>query len=982
MKQSDDPHTAGGAAADACVGSSPRGVRFGPFMLDQTLRLLEKDGAPVPLGSRAFDILCLLVSRAGEVVTKDELMATAWPDLTVDEGSLRFHISRLRRALEDGKDGTRYVENVPGRGYQFIGHVRKSDMRDGLPSDDEATVLPCSPTNLPQFLSSLVGRDGAIGQVANLAASNRLVTLAGIGGIGKTRLAIEVARRLLPQFTDGVWIVELASLSDPDLLPLAIAESIGFSLSGPTSTSQQVIRSLRSKRLALVLDNCEHLVEAAARFSEEALRASPGVLIIATSRDPLRIGGEQIFQVPSLDVPCEHGEDKHEHDLLQYSAIRLFVERARAAGADLLPDEQALSTIAAVCRQLDGIPLAIELCAARAGALSVKELALQLQHSLDSLAWSSRTAPSRQRTLRATLDWSFDLLSQAEQRTLRRLSAFAGGFTGEAAGDVAAIGDMTAGEVGKNIVSLVGKSLVVADVRNAKTRYRLLQTTQGYAREKLVYSAEAHEIRKRHAKYYCRCLQLAGVAPQEANEADDQPMHSLDIDNVRAALAWAFSADGDAAVGVALIVASVPHWHRFSRIGEYQRRIEQALAWLEAKPGRDTNAEMQLLLAHAELLRLIKGRVHDARAAWNKALAFAGAFDNPAFLAEVHWGFWAFHMGIGEVERGLEQAELFANLVAKAPDRDERRRGDLLLGLSKHYQGDQAGAVRHLERAAAEYPGIPCGVCTITSLFEQQEIARAFLVPPTWIRGFPDRAMQLARSAARNCHSLMHAPSVGNILALAACPVALLIGDLETAGRFLAILQGRIAGYAFDPWTIWSRCIDGMLLIRLGEASEGSIRLQSGIEALRDTGFTLPYSIFLCAQSEYLASQGHISDALALIDGLLGQCAANGELWSYAELLRIKGETLLAGDGLDAHAAAERCFLEGLETARRQQAQSWELRCATSLAQLWHKQSQSKQALDLLAPAYGQFTEGFGTADLLAANGLIEVLSQANHSQS
>jgi DNA-binding winged helix-turn-helix (wHTH) protein len=350
------------------TSETPAIIEFGRFRVLPRRRELLADNRPIHLGGRTFDVLMALIEGQGAIVSKDALMGRVWPNRIVEESSLQVQISALRNALGADRD---LIRTISGRGYQFTGEIRTI-----VASPDTRTVartavpVPAPPrpqTNLPEAVSELIGRDVESEEVLGLAAARRLVTLTGAGGIGKTRLGLEVARRLLPKFADGVWVIELAPLSDPDLVPVTVATALGLDLGGDVASPDRVANALAAKQLLLVLDNCEHLVGAAASMAEALLRANPAARVLATSREPLRAEGECLYRVPSLAVPMEGSQDVE--DPLRYGAVRLFVARARAAEPQFSPDGQLAGAIAAICRHLDGIPLAIELAAARTNAL-------------------------------------------------------------------------------------------------------------------------------------------------------------------------------------------------------------------------------------------------------------------------------------------------------------------------------------------------------------------------------------------------------------------------------------------------------------------------------------------------------------------------------------------------------------------------------------------------------------------------------------
>jgi predicted ATPase len=333
-------------------------------------------------------------------------------------------------------------------------------------------------------------------------AANRLVTLVGAGGIGKTRLGIGLARRLLPNFADGVWLAELESLSDPKLVPTAIATALGLSDAG--DSAKRLATTLASKHLLLVLDNCEHVVGAAASIVEALLRASASLHVIATSREPLRAEGEWVYKVLPLNVP-PNGSDGFE-EVLQYSAAKLLIARICAAEPRIRFDLRTAATTAKICRHLDGIPLAIELAAASAAAVGMDALACRLDERFSLLSDGRRTAPARHQTLRATLDWSYALLPESERVVMRRLSIFGGTFTMEAASKVAASGEIAASVVMHCLANLVAKSLVASDVGGPVPYYRLLETTRAYAMEKLTESGEFETVARRLVAFGTDCL--------------------------------------------------------------------------------------------------------------------------------------------------------------------------------------------------------------------------------------------------------------------------------------------------------------------------------------------------------------------------------------------------------------------------------------------------------------------------------------------
>jgi len=399
----------------------------GECEIDLARRELRVLGSPVPVGGRAFEIIEVLARSAGELVTKEQLMNRIWPGAIVMENTLQVHAAAIRKALGRYRS---LLKTESGRGYRLLGGwtVRHQDATRPPRGLQRIGVSGQSPrNNFPASVTRLVGRAAAAQRLRDLVSAYRVVTLSGPGGIGKTTLALKVARRVLGDFEDGGWFVELASLSDPDLVPSTVASVLGLKISGETISAEAVARAVGEQRLLLVLDNCEHVIDAAANLTEMLVRRCPRATRLVTSREVLRIEGEYVYRVPSLEVPAAEAVDPDQ--ILGHSAVELFIARTQALESDFVPRAEDLPTTAAICRRLDGIPLAIEFAAARAAAVGIQQVAIGLGDRLALLTGGRRTALPRHRTLRAVLDWSHELLTDTERLLLRRLGIFPAGFT-------------------------------------------------------------------------------------------------------------------------------------------------------------------------------------------------------------------------------------------------------------------------------------------------------------------------------------------------------------------------------------------------------------------------------------------------------------------------------------------------------------------------------------------------------------------------
>src|SRR5882757_1432794 len=461
-------------------------ISFGPYRLLAAQRLLLERDKPVRLGSRAFDILAALVERAGEVVGKEQLIARVWPQTFVEESNLKIQVSALRRALGDGQGGNRYVITVSGRGYNFVAPVRREEPSRASPPP---TVASPATHNLPFAVTRMIGRDDAVVALVARLSRQRLVTVLGPGGIGKTTVALAVAERMIASYEHGVWLVDLAPLSDPRLVPSAVATVLGLEIRTEDPLAA-LVAAVRDNRMLLLLDNCEHVIDAAAGLAAALLSGAPGVSVLATSREPLGLAGEREYRLASLGIP-QASSGLTASEAAAFPAVQLFVERASAIVEDFALTDANASAVVEICRRLDGLPLDIEFAAPRVEVLGVEGLAARLDGSLQLLGTRRRTTMPRHRTMRAVVDWSYGLLSEDEQAFLRSLGIFAGGFTAEAAAAVVPDAAKTRNSAIDRLADLVAKSLVVVDASGAQPRFRLLDTTRAYTTEKWAPAASA-----------------------------------------------------------------------------------------------------------------------------------------------------------------------------------------------------------------------------------------------------------------------------------------------------------------------------------------------------------------------------------------------------------------------------------------------------------------------------------------------------------
>lgn len=538
---------------------------------------------------------------------------------------------------------------------------------DGHGSDRFAPVrtLRAGQTNLPAMLSSFVGRERELGEVCALVGEARLVTLVGAGGVGKTRLALEAAARLLDGSGDGVWLVELAALRDPESVAREVARVLGVTEQPGRALLDSLVDAIARRDLMLVLDNCEHLIGAVAELAAGVVGRCPRVVVLASSREPLGVVGERVYRVPSLSLPPP-GDLKLE----DYEAVRLFAERAREHRPGFAVDDSNAAAVAAVVRRLDGIPLAIELATARLRSLGIAELQARLEQSFRLLTGGSRTALARQQTLAALIDWSYDLLSDRERAVLERLSVFAGGFDLQAAEAVCAGDEIDDLDVIDLLTTLVDKSLVQVDDIGHSLRYRLLETVREYAASKLAQEGERalETVRRAHRDFYLELSETANPQLEGRDQVAWLERLETEHDNLRAALSYSL-VDPDAQPGLRLASALLVFWRSHGHGLEGAAAITAQIDRPQASD--PTPARAQALASAASIFAETGGDLRLAEAYGEEAVAIVRAYDDDRAAAEALNQLGGVRMRQGRAD---EATELTREAVAIA-----RRTGDPIL---------------------------------------------------------------------------------------------------------------------------------------------------------------------------------------------------------------------------------------------------------------------------------------------------------------
>jgi predicted ATPase/DNA-binding winged helix-turn-helix (wHTH) protein len=748
-------------------------LSFGPFSLVASERLLTKDGAEVELGGRALDLLLRLVAHPNQPIGKRQLLAEVWPDLTVGESSLRFHMANLRKALGDGRDGARYITTFSGRGYCFVAPLSRTSPPMATPLE-EVTNLPLRP--------ALIGREEELADVVDLLGKERLVTIVGPGGVGKTRLAIAVGWRSTDAYPDGAWLVDLAPLSDPSLVVSAVATALDLARGATELSAALIASAIGDRRLLLILDNCEHLAGATAELAETLVQGVPSLTILATSQESLRLDTERVYRLDPLALPPPDAIA-----VAGYGAVALFAQRALAADRRFDMSEANAAGVADICRCLDGLPLSLEMAAARVPSLGLKGLRASLDARLQVLSTGFRTLDVRHQTLRSTVAWSVGLLDKTEELVFRRLGVFSGGFSLEAAMAVVAAGEMDLWAVADALARLVDKSLVALE-GTEPARYRLLETLRLYARELLEASGEWDRLAEGHARHFSNVFAPARDAWETTPEPEWLSTYLPELDNLRSALDWALADPGRFDLAVELTASAGFVWAEWGLIEEGRRFAARAVEVLDDRtPGAQAAAILQdasQLLRHSD--------VRQSRSLGERSEAISRQLGDTLGLAKMNLHLADYHLLLAE--RPSEAAAVM--------------RGVREVLLASGHKRSLCSAMNALGQIAIRQQNVTEAIDnfrSVTELAKQlkdarwEHVAVGNLAVLEFSRGDVERAIQLGREAVIGARSLRQRNRLPRALHnLAAYLLAVdRLGEARTvAEEALPLLRGQVDSMA------------------------------------------------------------------------------------------------------------------------------------------------------------------------------------------
>lgn len=919
-------------------------VKFGGFHLYPEDRRLMVDGAEVDIGGRAFEILQLLASSPGHIISHKEFRQRVWPDTVVEDGNLRVHIATLRKILAQRGDGSLKIRSVSGRGYRLIGGDASANAHaDALPdeenlSDDDGL--------------GLIGRSADIRAIRQLLSDRNSVSIVGPGGIGKTSVAQAVMEEIRASRKEPAVTIELSSVGHPDHLASTIASAFGLLTPSMQAPLDAVIDFLRTSPHIVLLDCCEHIIDAVANTVETLKRSLKTMTILTTSREPLRVSEERVYRLPALSVP-RLSESHIPAVAIRYSAVKLFAARAASAQGNVFSvSVENVREVCEICRTLDGIPLAIELAASQMPMLGTRKLLQALENRFEFLTRGQRTALPRHKTLRATMDWSYETLTEEEGLTLRQLALFKTAFTLEQAKHV--LGATAPGRNGPLacLATLVDKSLVLAMTDAGTPRFRLLDSTRTYGLEKLRHCGEYDVAAEAYARYFLSLF--TEPAEWSADNAAVDPLANDEIilDDVRQALVWTLSSPGNISLGVALTWASAPLFYQLSLFDEYRQRVNKALLAIDASGDGQPDAvyRLQLALAQADFLtQPLQNGI--AAKAFHAALTLAELYRHEARQAEVLYGAIVMTVMAGDYQGADALCRRLGALT---------QAGNASLPLFHRLRalvdiqtGALEQALRNAQLSLSLYgPRRLAPTWRDPARYDARSVLTSLESRALWLAGYVDDAADAAVQSVEETMTLRHDLSLCCSLASGACPVACWRGDIAELELYLDMLESLSAKRRLTHWRDQALCYGYGLPDRQP-----------------------PHGYRWWQRFDHMAPSAHETLATVnsrLLTPLAIERAKSGLAgWATAEILRALGEHYLENDP-ERHPEPEHLFRQALAIARSQGARAFELRAATSLARSLRTRHCLTEAEDVLSTPLSCFTQGFDTRDLRTARGVLE----------
>ena len=849
-------------------------------------------------------------------------MQSVWPDTHVDEASLKVHISSLRRTLGDNLRAPEYIATVAGRGYQFIERVLLDQSEilrqpSSDPGDGQAPfyTLPSQPL--------LIGRESDLERISVALNTSSLLTLVGAGGVGKTSLAITAAHRLRDRFPDGIHFVDLCAAESPSLVPQIILKSLGLR-GDPPDLVVFLAGHLRNRRVLMILDNCEHVLSFAAEVTARLVAANVAGSVIVTSREPLGIQAERVVRIEPLASPGDHVIAQTMHRAITYPAVELFVLRTREATGYTLGDEHA-STIVELCRLLDGLPLAIEIVAAQLDRFTPESLLVSVKRHLPLTEANTRDSHPRQRTLRATLDWSFGLLSREQAIIFCLLSTFAASFGPKEVTAMAKLVSFDGYQAASALAALLSKSLLTAEIDQEQPRYRLLATTRSYAADRLEQESFADDAHHQHAQVILAALERGESEWGWVDHNVWRSRYTDQVPDIRKALDWCFSEKGNISVGVALTAAAIRVWDELSLISEQRFHVERALhrfSHLTVVPSRAS----ALATAQAWSLTLARKFNAETEHAWTTALNFAERSDDPQQRLAVMFGRAVYLIYAGRyVDTVVSMKQ--ARKIAAATDASAIFDADRMQAIAEFCLGRVQKVQPTLERLSSELSRVAPSKA-IRYYMQRFVNVRSTLAFSTWTLGRQEDALAIAEDIVLKTGEQSQWMGRANTLALAGLPLSMWSGQIDTVKRYSALLHADLTQEGLAHWVPLDRFYRAFLRYTDGQRDAASDMKEAATE-LHCDGFRFQTQVYLGIAAECLLAVGKLTDGAELVDTAARITRQTKGKWYLPELFRMEASVAFAMR--DTH-RGEQLLQKAHAAAQRMGCVSFQLRIANDMA--------------------------------------------------
>lgn len=887
------------------VDRDDEGTDFGCYRIFPRLRILMRNGNKIEIGPRAIDILWILVKANGELVTKDYLLETVWSGSVVEENNLQAQMSAIRRALCSDRD---MIRTEFGLGYRLV--CKQSDNV----ATEQVLGKPAT-RRLPIPLTPLLGRDTELLELGNLFENSRLLTIVGAGGVGKTRCALEFTKRLAEQYGHDVRLVEMAKISDAPLVEPSIANALQIP-SLDMSHVQQVLGGGQPSQIILVIDNCEHLSNAIAEAIEALLTNAPQMKILTTSQEPLGLSGEQVYRLGPLAVPPQNIVDLK--TALRFPAFELFVARASANAHNFQID---LELANAICHRLDGLPLALELAAARVATLGLSGVLAALNDRFNLLTAGRRAALAKHRTLRATIDWSYHLLDPEKKLLLRRISVFSSPF------DIAAVRAVATPENNDPwyavdiLGTLVSKSLLLLDLSQTRPQYRFLESIRFYALEKLADDVDLNCVMERYADYVLTAVRHANEDWKTLSTDEWRSSHADIIDDIRGALDWAFSTNGNVQVGTSILACATPYWVQLSLHDECRNRISQALERFAGSLA--PSEEMSLQAALGTALSWAVGPVAEADGAWQRALSLAQIHAAAEIELQARYGLWLVSLRSGRFQASLDHSQEMLRCSLDAGDPEAAAVAERIEGVSQHFLGNHDFALELLERSLRWFE-VNLPAQRFRFGLDQNVAGKSFLARTLWVLGRVDEAKDLASRAVSEAMQLDHANTLCCALAEGECTVHGLEGDVEAVQRAAASLRHAARQHGLGFWDTYGAVFETWATMESGKAVPLT-ELSSLVQAVTRAGLHPKYSTLFSDILLATRRNEWENAPLVPIEDLLLREKDTERCWADVEFRRAAVQLA------DLPSAIKVDLWEELEKACNQNASSWALKIGIDL---------------------------------------------------